>query len=212
LVICPIPDYRLRSTVYSPCPWFLVLLDLDLSLALSQPQPADLARQYLVLCPRLPSTAFSIFVLTRLAAGGKRMAAAALTAVQRSVSSGVARPVSKKKPSLALVPAGFVEKHIYLLRGQRVMLSTDLARLYGVEQKRLNEQVSRNSDRFPVDFMFRLNKREFDNLKSHFATSSWGGLRKPPYAFTVMTLGPARWTSRALPCCPVCSAASRPCR
>ncbi len=90
----------------------------------------------------------------------------------------------EKKSSGSLIPAGFIEKHIYLLRGQKVMLSTDLARLYGVEPKRLSEQVTRNVERFPSDFMFQLNKREFQHLKSQIATSSWGGMRKPPYAFT----------------------------
>lgn len=88
------------------------------------------------------------------------------------------------KKNHALVPGGFIEKHIYRLRGQKVMLSTDLAGLYGVEPRRLNEQVTRNVERFPSDFMFRLNQREFEHLKSQFAISSWGGMRKPPYAFT----------------------------
>ena len=64
------------------------------------------------------------------------------------------------------------------------MLDRDLAELYGVETKRLNEQVKRNIERFPEDFMFQLTPNEFDNLKSQFATSSWGGVRKLPYAFT----------------------------
>ena len=64
------------------------------------------------------------------------------------------------------------------------MLDADLAELYGVETKRLNEQVSRNSERFPEDFMFQLTVEEFANLKSQFATSSWGGRRKLPYVFT----------------------------
>lgn len=64
------------------------------------------------------------------------------------------------------------------------MLDKDLAELYGVETKRLNEQVKRNIDRFPEDFMFQLSAEEFANLKSQFATSSWGGTRKLPMAFT----------------------------
>ncbi len=60
----------------------------------------------------------------------------------------------------------------------------DLAELYNVETKRLNEAVKRNIKRFPVDFMFQLNREELNNLKSQFATSSWGGTRKLPYAFT----------------------------
>ena len=73
---------------------------------------------------------------------------------------------------------------IYLVRDQKVMLDEDLAKLYGVETKRLNEQVSRNIDRFPEDFMFKLSEREFGDLKSQNATSSWGGRRKLPNAFT----------------------------
>ena len=73
-----------------------------------------------------------------------------------------------------------------MIRGQKVIMDADLAILYGVETRRLNEQVKRNSDRFPEDFMFRLSVAEFENLKSHFATSSvgWGGRRSLPYAFT----------------------------
>ena len=64
------------------------------------------------------------------------------------------------------------------------MLDRDLAELYGVATKRLNEQVRRNIKRFPEDFMLQLTKKEFENLKSHFATSRWGGTRKLPYVFT----------------------------
>ena len=77
-----------------------------------------------------------------------------------------------------------IESRIFLIRGQKVMLDADLAELYGVETRRLNEQVSRNSERFPEDFMFQFTAEEFANLKSQFATSSWGGRRKLPYAFT----------------------------
>lgn len=73
---------------------------------------------------------------------------------------------------------------IYKIRNQKVMLDSDLAEMYGVETKRLNEQVKRNSDRFPSDFMFQLSEEEWTNLKSQFATSSWGGRRIAPYAFT----------------------------
>jgi hypothetical protein len=64
------------------------------------------------------------------------------------------------------------------------MLDNELAELYGVETRRLNEQVKRNIDRFPEDFMFQLTETEFENLKSQIATSSWGGRRKLPYVFT----------------------------
>jgi hypothetical protein len=83
-----------------------------------------------------------------------------------------------------MVPEEVIISKIYLIRGHKVMLDLDLAELYGVETRRLNEQVKRNLDRFPADFMFQLNQEEFENLKSQFATSSWGGRRKLPYAFT----------------------------
>jgi hypothetical protein len=73
---------------------------------------------------------------------------------------------------------------IYMIRGMKVMLDSDLAELYEVETKRINEQVKRNLSRFPTDFMFQLNEREFENLRSQFATSSWGGRRTFPYVFT----------------------------
>jgi len=84
----------------------------------------------------------------------------------------------------ALIPIERVASWIYLLRGEQVMLDEDLAELYGVPTKRLNEQVTRNLERFPEDFMFQLSREEFENLKSQIATSSWGGRRKPPRAFT----------------------------
>jgi len=77
-----------------------------------------------------------------------------------------------------------IEKKILLIRGKKVMLDRDLALLYEVPTKRLNEQVKRNIKRFPPDFMLQLTKKEFENLKSHFATSSWGGTRKLPMVFT----------------------------
>jgi hypothetical protein len=77
-----------------------------------------------------------------------------------------------------------ISNKIYFIRNQKVMLDSDLALLYGVETKRLNEQVKRNESRFPLDFMFQLTEIEFQNLKSQIATSSWGGIRKLPFAFT----------------------------
>ncbi|SHL69488.1 ORF6N domain-containing protein [Flavobacterium chilense] len=77
-----------------------------------------------------------------------------------------------------------ISNKIYFILGQKVMLDSDLAFLYDVETKRLNEQVKRNLSRFPIDFMFQLTKKEFENLRSQFATSSWGGSRKLPFAFT----------------------------
>ena len=77
-----------------------------------------------------------------------------------------------------------VQNLIYEIRGQKVMLDFDLARLYQVETKVLNQAVRRNIKRFPEDFMFQLENKEFANLKSQIVTSSWGGRRTPPLAFT----------------------------
>lgn len=77
-----------------------------------------------------------------------------------------------------------IKSKIYLIRGEQVMLDSDLAELYGVETRRLNEQVRRNQDRFPSDFMFQLTAQEYNNLISQNATSSWGGRRKNPLVFT----------------------------
>ena len=73
---------------------------------------------------------------------------------------------------------------ILIIRGQRVMLDRDLAELYGVATKVLIQAVKRNADRFPEDFMFQFTEQEFNNLRSQSVTSSWGGRRYPPYAFT----------------------------
>ena len=79
-----------------------------------------------------------------------------------------------------------IQEIIYIIRGQKVMLDSDLANLYGVETKRLNEQVRRNIDRFPDDFMFQLTQDEFTFLKSQIATSNIGrgGKQKQPLVFT----------------------------
>ena len=77
-----------------------------------------------------------------------------------------------------------IRSKIYEMRGQKVMLDRDLASMYGVETRALNQAVKRNAERFPEDFMFQLTATEWDNLKSQFVTSRWGGTRKPPYAFT----------------------------
>lgn len=89
-----------------------------------------------------------------------------------------------KNKDTALVPIERITQSILILRGHRVLLDADLAALYGVETRRLNEQVRRNRERFPGDFIFELTTGEFANLKSQFATSSWGGRRKRPIAFT----------------------------
>src|SRR3989338_3988128 len=89
-----------------------------------------------------------------------------------------------KEKALIVFPET-IEQRIFLLRGQKVMLSTDLAELYGVEPKVMIQALKRNIERFPADFMFQLSRGEFDNLKSQIVTSSWGGLRRAvPYAFT----------------------------
>jgi len=85
----------------------------------------------------------------------------------------------------ALIPLEVIEQRILLIRGQKVMLSTDLAGLYQVEARVLVQAVKRNIARFPQDFMLQLTEEEFSNLKSQFVISSWGGLRRArPYAFT----------------------------
>ena len=84
-----------------------------------------------------------------------------------------------------LVSMELIERKIYWIRGQKVMLSADLASLYDVEPKVLMQAVKRNKERFPDDFMFQLDYQEVLNLKSQFVTSSWGGSRRAyPYAFT----------------------------
>jgi len=92
-----------------------------------------------------------------------------------------------------IVPQEVIEQKILLIRGQKVMLDKDLAQLYSVETRVLNQAVQRNIERFPEDFMFQLTEEEFknlifhsgiSNLKSQNVISSWGGTRKLPYAFT----------------------------
>lgn len=82
------------------------------------------------------------------------------------------------------IPDEVVISKIYYIRDLKVMLDNDLAELYEVETRVLNQQVKRNQDRFPDDFMFRLTETEWEALKSQNASPSWGGRRKPPYAFT----------------------------
>jgi hypothetical protein len=83
-----------------------------------------------------------------------------------------------------LIPDDIISSKIYLIRNQKVMLDKDLSELYAVETKQLKRQVRRNLERFPEDFMFELSQQEFDNLRSQFGTSSWGGSRYMPMAFT----------------------------
>src|SRR5713101_2541804 len=96
-------------------------------------------------------------------------------------------PHAKKLTTSSLaVSVQLIERRIYLIRGHKVMIDVDLAELYGVPTKRLNQQVQRNSKRFPEDFMFRLTKVEAENLRLQFATSrsGHGGRRSLPYVFT----------------------------
>ena len=85
-----------------------------------------------------------------------------------------------------LLPAETIESKIYLIRGHKVLLDSDLAMLYGVSTKALNQAVRRNIQRFLVDFMFQVSEIEHKYLRSQFVTSSlgWGGKRKPPLVFT----------------------------
>ncbi|MBI4669735.1 MAG: ORF6N domain-containing protein [Elusimicrobia bacterium] len=84
-----------------------------------------------------------------------------------------------------VVPTEIIERRIFLIREQKVMLSAHLAEFYGVAPRVLVQAVKRNVERFPEDFMFQLTQAEFQNLKSQFVTSSWGGIRRAtPYAFT----------------------------
>lgn len=83
-----------------------------------------------------------------------------------------------------MVDLQLIQSKIYEIRGQRVMLDFDLAELYQVETRILNQAVKRNIERFPPDFMFQLNTEEWQILKSQFVISSWGGSRKLPSAFT----------------------------
>lgn len=83
-----------------------------------------------------------------------------------------------------VIPDEIVMNKIYFIRGFKVMLDSDLADLYQVETRVLNQAVNRNLYRFPEEFMFQLNEKEWSNLISQIVTSSWGGRRKLPYVFT----------------------------
>lgn len=82
------------------------------------------------------------------------------------------------------IPDEIILNKIYFIRELKVMLDHELADLYDVETKQLKRQVTRNIQRFPEDFMFELSQEEFQNLRSQFGTSSWGGSRIPPFVFT----------------------------
>jgi len=88
------------------------------------------------------------------------------------------------KKEIITLPNERIISRIFLIRGKKVMMDQDLAELYNVDTKVLIQSVKRNIKRFPGDFMFQLTKEEFIDLRSQFVTSSWGGRRYYPYAFT----------------------------
>lgn len=91
--------------------------------------------------------------------------------------------MAKKESLIKIVEEKIINK-IYLIRDKKVMLDFELASMYNVETKQLKRQVRRNLERFPEDFMFELSHKEFSNLRSQFGTTSWGGTRYSPMAFT----------------------------
>ncbi len=88
------------------------------------------------------------------------------------------------KKNKSIIPLETIERKILLIRGQKVILDSDIALLYDIETKVLVQAIKRNIKRFPKDFMFQLTKEEINILSSQFVTSRWGGRRYPPYAFT----------------------------
>ena len=100
---------------------------------------------------------------------------------------------SADKSDFSLIDESFLKSRIYMIRGVKVMLDSDLAEIYGYDKKVFNQQVKNNIEKFDDDFRFQLDRHEIENLissypasdlKSKFLTSSWGGLRKMPFAFT----------------------------
>lgn len=89
-----------------------------------------------------------------------------------------------KKEKKLSIPDEILMNKIYVVRGQKVMIDSDLAELYGVETRVLNQAVSRNLERFPEDFMFQLNEKEWNNFTEEKNRSNWGGRRKLPNVFT----------------------------
>ena len=90
----------------------------------------------------------------------------------------------KDKQDIVLINEETIQNKIYVIRGQKVMLDFELAEIYGYTTKRFNEQVKNNIERFDEDFRFQLTRNEWDDLRSKKSTSSWGGSRYLPYAFT----------------------------
>ena len=83
-----------------------------------------------------------------------------------------------------IMPQHTIESKIIEIRGLKIMIDSNIALLYGVETKVLNQAVKRNIERFPADFMFQITEEEYEILRSQNVTSSWGGRRTNPYAFT----------------------------
>jgi len=96
----------------------------------------------------------------------------------------MANSIKRSASALLTVPLQSIERRIYIIRGHKVMLDADLGDLYQVPTKLVNLAVRRNLDRFPEDFMFRLTQEESEDLRLQNATSSWGGRRYSPFAFT----------------------------
>lgn len=92
--------------------------------------------------------------------------------------------MAEKNKEIVVIDETTIKSKIYYIRNQRIMLDFELAEIYGYTTTRFNEQVKNNSEKFDDDFMFQLTKSEFENLISKKSTSSWGGRRKLPYAFT----------------------------
>ena len=92
--------------------------------------------------------------------------------------------MKQTKKELIVIPSERIISRIFLVRGRKAMIDRDLAELYEVKTKVLNLAIKRNISRFPLDFMFQLSEKEFKNLRSQIETSSWGGRRYLPYAFT----------------------------
>jgi hypothetical protein len=93
--------------------------------------------------------------------------------------------MAEKKKAALPIPTEHIDNSILLIRGEKVLLDSDLATIYGVEAKELTRAVRRNLERFPADFMFQLSDEEFNDLRRHFGTSrQWGGRRYAPFVFT----------------------------
>ena len=86
--------------------------------------------------------------------------------------------------NIAIVNEEYLKDKIYIIKGQKVMLDSDLAKIYGYDTRGFNKQIRNNIDKFDEDFMFQLTKNEYNSLMCKNYTSSWGGTRKLPYAFT----------------------------